>query len=50
MSIELGLTNGLVLGIEHLSGGKELTEETGINYLIVVHLLLFRITFVKFVN
>ena len=44
MIIAFGLVNGMVLGIEHMSGDEDDDEQ----YLIVIHLLIFRITMIKY--
>lgn len=40
-------TNGLTFGIEHLTSPEGM-EDDGIEYMIVIHLFLFKICLLKF--
>jgi len=44
MSVSLLLTNGLTFGVEHLSS----QEDADVAYMIVIHLLMFKVCLVKF--
>ena len=44
MIVSLSLFNGMAVGIEHMSGDEEDDEK----YLIVIHLLCFRIVMTKY--
>jgi hypothetical protein len=43
MTIAIGLTNGLVIGVEHLSDA----EDEELAYMIVLHLTVFKIMFFR---
>ena len=43
MTIVLGLTNGLTLGIEHMTDD----EDEDLSYMIVIHLTVFKIMFFR---
>ena len=47
MDISIGLINGISIGVEHLTF-DEYVEDEFPDWMIVVHLVIFRLTFSKY--